>query len=166
MDSFDLKGEEYDGGFAYFGVNAAQDISHIPDSKWSHWLSSPLLPGEAPRTERAVMPYQAYPWTILNTTTSWSGTFISSGLYSRYLVRFSLSGLPATEHLTVSLDGKNLGWRSRPDIQLDRWHYDIYQSQALSLGSHELNFTLSDGAFEGTAQLCSVEIIEYGDENE
>ena len=70
------------------------------------------------------------------------------------------------EHLNVYLDGKNLGWRPRPDIHLDRWHYDIYRSQALARGPHELNFTLSDSALEGTAQLCSVEIIEYGDKNE
>ncbi|KAF8513772.1 IgA peptidase M64-domain-containing protein [Gautieria morchelliformis] len=159
-------GEEYDGGYAYFGVNAAENTVDIPAFKWSHWLSSSLSPGEAPREERAVMPYQAYPWTILNKTASWSGIFLSSGLYSRYLVRFSLSGLPAAEHLNVYLDGQNLDWKPRPNIGLDRWHYDIYQSLALPPGQHELNFTLGDTALEGTAQLCSAEIIEYGDETE
>lgn len=160
-----FEGEEYDGGFAYYGVNSAHNISHSP-IKWSHWLSSSPAPGEAPREERAIMPYQAYPWTILNKTSPWSGSFLSSGLYSRHLVRFSLSGLPAAEHLKLHLDGEDLGWTPRPDVDLDRWHYDIYREVSLTPGPHELNFTLGDNALEGTAQLCSAEIIEYGDDDE
>ena len=161
-----FEGEEYDGGFAYFGVNAAQNISQVAGLKWSHWLSSSLQPGDVPRAERAIMPYQAYPWTILNKTSPWSDVFLSSGLYSRHLVRFSLSGVPAAEHLKVSLDGEDLGWIPRPDVHLDRWHYDIYRPVTLASGPHKVNFTLGESALEGTAQLCSVEIIEYGDKNE
>jgi hypothetical protein len=161
-----FEGEEYDGGFAYYGVNSAHNLSLNPGFKWSHWLSSSLAPGKAPRAERAIMPFQAYPWTILNKTSPWSGSFLSSGLYARHLVRFSLSGLPSAEHMKVLLDGEDLGWTPRPDVHLDRWHYDIHRTLSFAPGSHELNFTLSENALEGTAQLCSAEIIEYGDEDE
>jgi len=64
------------------------------------------------------------------------------------------------------LDGKDLEWEPRPNLGLDRWHYDIYRSEALSGERHELKFELGDSALEGKAQLCSAEIIEYGDETE
>ena len=57
-------GEEYDGGFAYFGVNAAEDLSErLP---WEHWLTNPSPILDEPRNqtrriERSVMPMQAYP---------------------------------------------------------------------------------------------------------
>jgi hypothetical protein len=51
-------GEEYDGGFYYFGVNSAdeEDLAayKVP---WEHWLSD----REGTRIERTVMPMQAYP---------------------------------------------------------------------------------------------------------
>ena len=164
-------GEEYDGGFAYFGVNAAHDPSKpIP---WEHWLSKPTpnttaLASERskPRVERSVMPMQVYPWTMLNTTSSWSIKFTSSGDYSRHVVRFSLSGLSQQEDLQVMLDGVDLGWVPKPDIGLDRWHYDIHSPSGLAPGLHELNFTLVNEKKEGVAQLCSAEILEFGNEEE
>lgn len=158
-------GEEYDGGFAYFGPNAATNLSEpIP---WAQWLSDPPKNVEAaPRTERAVMPLQEYAWTLLNTSTPWSTSFTSSGAYSRHLVRFSLSGLPESGDLTVELDGSNLGWVPRADIGLDRWHYDIHLNRSLAAGQHEVKFTLVNSEREGAAQLCSVEILEFGNEKE
>ena len=161
-------GEEYDGGFAYFGVNAAHDLSEpIP---WEHWLSNPptTLANEKlkPRVERSVMPMQAYPWTMLNTTSSWSIKFTSSGDYSRHLVRFSLSGLAHQEDLLVLLDGDDLGWVPKPGIGLDRWHYDIHSPNGLAPGFHELSFTLLNEKHQGVAQLCSAEILEFGNEDE
>jgi hypothetical protein len=165
-------GEEYDGGFAYFGVNAAHDPSKpIP---WEHWLSKPPtnttdLASEIilkPRVERSVMPMQVYPWTMLNTTSSWSIKFTSSGDYSRHVVRFSLSGLSQQEDLQVVLDGVDLGWVPKPGIGLDRWHYDIHSPKGLAPGFHELNFTLVNEKQEGVAQLCSAEILEFGNEEE
>ncbi|KAF9468663.1 IgA peptidase M64-domain-containing protein [Collybia nuda] len=159
-------GEEYDGGFAYFGPNAATDLSEpIP---WTQWLSNPPKDGstDTPRVERAVMPLQEYAWTLLNTSTSWSTTFISSGAYARHLVRFSLSGLPESKDLRVELDGLDLEWAPKVDIGLDRWHYDIHLNQTLAGGQHEVKFTLINAEREGVAQLCSVEIIEFGDETE
>ena len=162
-------GEEYDGGFAYFGVNAAEDLSkRLP---WEHWLTNPSPIPDEPRKqtrriERSVMPMQAYPWTMLNSSSPWSITFPSSGMYSRHLVRFSLSGLPEKSELKVEIDGVDLGWVPEPNIGVDRWHYDIYRHGGLRLGEHEIKFTLLEGKREGIAQLCSVEVLEFGDEDE
>lgn len=146
-------------------MNAAPNLEDPYRFPWVHWLSSPLT-GNMPRAERAVMPFQNYTWTMLNKSTPWSATFVSSGLYSRFLVRFSLSGLPEEGYLKIYLDGEDLGWKPHPGVGLDRWHYDIYRPEALSNGNHEIKFILGDVAVEGAAQLCSVEIIEYGNENE
>ncbi|KAI0655583.1 IgA peptidase M64-domain-containing protein [Cubamyces menziesii] len=170
-------GEEYDGGFAYFGPNAAHNET-LADVPWAHWLtnaSSHALPdpsypsGSGPpkaRVERSVMPMQAYPWTLLNTSTAWSTTFNSSGTYAWHLVRFSLSGLPEKEDMRVELDGKDLGWTPRADIGVDRWHYDIKLNRTLEGGEHEVKFVLKNAKREGDAQLCSVEVLEFGDETE
>ena len=112
------------------------------------------------------MPLQDYAWTLLNTTTPWSTKFTTSGTYSRHLVRFSLSGLPEASDLTVELDGEDLGWRPRQDIGVDRWHYDVYLDGGLTDDEHEVKFTLNNAAREGIAQLCSVEILEFGNEQE
>ncbi|TFY63568.1 hypothetical protein EVJ58_g3172 [Rhodofomes roseus] len=165
-------GEEYDGGPDYFGVNAHHNISEpIP---WAHWFTNASRARHQHedgadadvRVERSVMPMQAYPWTMLNTSEPWSITFNSSGAYSRHLVRFSLSGLPEAEELKVEIDGEELGWTPRVDIGVDRWHYDIHRDAALSAGAHEVKFTLVNGDREGIAQLCSVEVLEFGNEAE
>lgn len=172
-------GEEYDGGFAYFGVNAVHNASKsIP---WAHWLSSssdedmpaqdyPMSASESvsleTRVERSVMPMQIYPWTLLNTTQPWSIKFTASGMYSRHIVRFSLSGLPEASDLHVELDGIDLNWVPKEGLSLDRWHYDIHRNGGLSDGEHELKFTLLNKEREGVAQMCSAEILEFGDEDE
>jgi hypothetical protein len=155
-------GEEYDGGFFYFGVNAAYNTTSLP---WSHWLSRPVKDA-APRVERSVMPIQEYPWTLLDTAEPWSTTFNSSGQYSRHLVKFSLSGIPDASDLRVELDGTDLGWIPRNDIGFDRWHYDVYREGGMSGGVHEINFTLTNKTLEGQAQLCSVEVLEFGDQTQ
>ena len=159
-------GEEYDGGFAYFGVNAGHNSSTKSDLPWKQWLTDPSQEREQYRVERSVMPFQSYPWTMLNTTTAWKVQFTSSVSYSRFLVKFSLSGIPNKSNLMVELDGKDLGWEPEPIVGLDRWHYDIHRSENLSAGIHELKFTLSEPSLEGVAQLCSVEVLEFGDESE
>lgn len=173
-------GEEYDGGYAYFGVNAAHSADKpIP---WSHWLSNiyPVKYTEARagfdsthqstipeyRIERSVMPMQAYPWTLLNITQAWSINFTSSGAYSRHLVRFSLSGIPEAQDLRVDLDGDELKWVPKEGLGFDRWRYDIHRDNRLSSGEHELKFTLLKKELEGVAQMCSAEIIEFGNEQE
>lgn len=157
-------GEEYDGGFAYFGPNAASDLSQtVP---WSHWLSDPFAHMKGARVERSIMPMQTYPWTLLNTTTPWSVKFNSSGQYPRHLVRFSLSGLPNTDDLNVTIDGEQLEWQPRKDIGVDRWHYDIHRKSTLGDGEHEVKFELRNKNREGIAQLCSAEILEFGTDEE
>lgn len=106
---------------------------------------------------------QDYAWTMLNTTTAWSVNFSASGTYRRHLVRFSLSALPEASDLSVELDGEDLGWEPRPGIGEDRWHYDIHKDGGLGDGFHELKFTLKNHQREGVAQLCSAEILEFGD---
>ncbi|PCH40428.1 hypothetical protein WOLCODRAFT_150474 [Wolfiporia cocos MD-104 SS10] len=165
-------GEEYDGGPGYFGVNAAHSVDEpIP---WAHWFTgapeNQHVDHEGKladvRVERSVMPMQAYPWTMLNASEPWSINFESSGAYSRHLVRFSLSGLPDEEDLLVELDGQDLGWIPRLDIGIDRWHYDVHRNESLNLGEREVKFTLRDSGREGIAQLCSVEVLEFGSEDE
>ena len=112
------------------------------------------------------MPMQAYPWTMLNTSTPWRVQFSSSGQYARHVVRFSLSGLPSASDLSVTLDGKDLNWTPRSDIGIDRWHYDIHRKEVLQNGLHELAFTLKNKALEGSAQMCSAEILEFGTDDE
>ncbi|CAG7852682.1 SubName: Full=Uncharacterized protein {ECO:0000313/EMBL:KIM28354.1} [Serendipita indica DSM 11827] len=155
-------GEEYDGGYAYYGPNS----SPIPPTisiKWSHWLDSPA---PTARAERAISPLQAYPWTILNASTPYTALFDSSGLFSWHMVRFSLSGFPKKHDLTVLLDGENIGWEPRPDIGMDRWHYDIKRQKALLPGQHNLTFSVAEDAQVSQGQLCSFEIIEYGNSSE
>jgi hypothetical protein len=82
------------------------------------------------------------------------------------LIRFSLSGLPRASHLRIELDGEDLKWAPYPDIGVDRWHYDMVRDKKLDEGKHELTFWLGNEADERIAQLCSVEVIEYGDETE
>ncbi|KAJ3515781.1 hypothetical protein NLJ89_g1540 [Agrocybe chaxingu] len=158
-------GEEYDGGQAYFGRNSARNPADIP---WTQWLSDPsrMNPDGTPRIERSVMPMQAYPWTLLNTTKAWAVQFDSSGLYDRYLLQFSLSGIPNKEDLKVEFDGTDLEWVPREDLGEDRWFYDILGDRNLEAGRHELKFTLLNGGLEGKAQLCSTEVLEYGNEEE
>lgn len=71
-------GEEYDGGDdgGYFGVDAATSPETIG---WRRWLTNPPPLGKTPRVERMVMSFQAYPWTILNISTAWTGRFPSPG---------------------------------------------------------------------------------------
>ncbi len=112
------------------------------------------------------MPLQDYAWTMLNTSAAWSTKFNSSGTYAWHIVRFSLSGIPDAKDLIVELDGKDLGWVPRGDIGVDRWHYDIKINKTLKGGEHEVKFSLKNKTREGEAQLCSVEILEFGDESE
>ncbi|KAF7972035.1 hypothetical protein HWV62_19259 [Athelia sp. TMB] len=155
-------GEEYDGGFAYYGVNAAHNASSLP---WMHWISEPT-DGLSLRVERSIMPLQAYPWTMLNTSSPWTINFFSSGTYSKHLLKFSLSGIPSADHLDVLLDGVNVGWNPRQDIGIDRWHYDIHAEAGLSAGLHAVSFILNKDENAENAQLCSVEVLEFGNETE
>ncbi|KAF9562648.1 hypothetical protein CPC08DRAFT_735102 [Agrocybe pediades] len=158
-------GEEYDGGFAYFGRNAAHDPRNIT---WTQWLSNSSRVDEdgVPLVEKSNMAMQAYPWTLLDIKEPWSIRFSSPGTYSRYKLQFSLSGIPSKGDLRVTLDGVDLGWTPRRHIGMDRWFYNFHSDESLAPGNHELKFTLLNKKHQGSAQLCSTEILEYGDESE
>lgn len=112
------------------------------------------------------MPLQDYAWTLLNASSPWSARFISSGSFSRHLVRTSISGVPSKTDLRVELDGVDLEWVPRENIGVDRWFYDFYVDAPLEGGDHEITFSLMNSEREGDAQLCSVEILEFGDDEE
>jgi hypothetical protein len=161
-----IVGEEYDGGYAYYGPNSSP-YPLTSSIKWQKWLSNPpkgLNSTISP--ERAISPLQAYPWTLLSPSEPYIVSFNSSGTYASHLLRFSLSGLPHSTDLSVLLDGNDVGWEPRLDVGMDRWHYDIMQNYPLAPGSHNFSFVLGNTAVVGKAQLCSLEIIEYGDDFE
>ncbi|KAG9089421.1 hypothetical protein FS749_001349 [Ceratobasidium sp. UAMH 11750] len=162
-------GDEYDGS-VYFGANAARPARNESIS-WAHWLSKPIRSSSnvPPRAERNAVSLLEYPWTLLNTTKSWSTTFTSDGTFSYALLRFSLSAVPDAEALHITLDGKAIPWEAKRNVGYDRWFYDVwvFERQAgLHNGTHQLSFALQEGGKDGLAQLCSVEVIEYGNEDE
>ncbi|CAE6342652.1 unnamed protein product [Rhizoctonia solani] len=154
-------GDEYDGSM-YFGVNADNYTKHDESVGWDHWLSDTNKP---PRIERNSVPLLTYPWEMLNKSTPWSTNFTTDGTFDWALLRVSLSGIPDRSHLEISLDGTIATWKTNPDIGIDRWFYDI-PIGTLEDGTHELKLALQEHGKEGLAQLCSVEVIEYGDTTE
>ncbi|KAG8729221.1 hypothetical protein FRC12_021169 [Ceratobasidium sp. 428] len=160
-------GDEYDGSI-YFGPNAAE-LAHNKSISWAHWLSEPTGSDAPPRAERNAVPLLAYPWTMLNITKAWSTTFTSDGTFSYVLLRYSLSAVPDAKALEIKLDGETISWEAKPGVGLDRWFYDVWVNEkksGLRNGTHELSFALQEGGKERLAQLCSVEVIEYGNKNE
>ncbi|EHA46537.1 hypothetical protein MGG_02529 [Pyricularia oryzae 70-15] len=154
-------GEEYDGGEVYRGVNSAPNGDSVP---WKSWYSSPE---REPDVQRSNMPIQAYPWTLLNTTSAWSTSFPSAGTYDSYSLQFSISGVSATEDLMVTLDGEDVGWKYKEGVGLDRIIYRLpFRDAKLSGGMHNLTFELLNKELEGTAQLCNFEVLEYGTADE
>ncbi|KAI1212081.1 IgA peptidase M64-domain-containing protein [Annulohypoxylon truncatum] len=151
-------GEEYDGGEIYEGVNSAPNTSAVP---WEAWYTNSSL---EPKIQRSNMPIQAYPWTLLNTTQGWSQNFTSAGTYNTHLVQVSLSGMTASSDLLVEIDGNDVGWEINPEVGVDRYIYNMKVDEALAPGEHEIKVTLLNGEIEGSAQLCNLEVIEYGEE--
>ncbi|KAL1748170.1 IgA peptidase M64-domain-containing protein [Schizophyllum fasciatum] len=159
-------GEEYDGieDGGYFGRNTLLSLDDpIP---WAPWLTDPTSNGTRPRVERAAMPLQNYAWALLNASAPFAQAFTSPGTYASWLARFSLSGIPAAADARVEVDGRDLGWAPHEGIGMDRYFYDVRGEGPLREGEHEVRFTLLNASLEGAAQLCSVEIIEYGDAEE
>ncbi len=66
----------------------------------------------------------------------------------------------------MELDGKDLGWTPKVGLGVDRWHYDIYRDGGLGDGEHEVKFKLNNAEREGIAQLCSIEVLEFGDDTQ
>ncbi|KAI1080162.1 IgA peptidase M64-domain-containing protein [Whalleya microplaca] len=151
-------GEEYDGADVYEGVNAAKSTDSVP---WTQWYTDPSA---QPKIERSNMPIQAYPWTLLNTTQSWSQTFVSPGTYNTHLLQVSISGISVSSDLLIEVDGEDVGWEVNPAVGVDRYIYNMKIDEALSAGEHELTVTLLNEKVQGKAQLCNLEVLEYGEE--
>jgi len=101
-----------------------------------------------------------------NETSPYVLNFNSDGTYSRFTIQFSVSGMPLSSDLLVILDGVDLKFTPRVDVQIDRWFYEVPSPQPLSKGTHNLTFVAGPTSHQGVAQLCSVEILEYGNEKE
>lgn len=70
--------------------------------------------------------------------------------------------MKASKDLRVEVDGKDVGWKINPEVGADRYIYNMKINKRLRPGKHELSFTLLNKKLEGTAQLCNLEILEYG----
>ncbi|KAH7368677.1 IgA peptidase M64-domain-containing protein [Plectosphaerella cucumerina] len=149
-------GEEYDGGAVYRGVNSARTPAAAP---WKQWYTDPA---SEPKIQRSNMPIQAYPWTMLNVSKSWSQDFQSAGTYDNQLLQFSISGVTESSDIIVDIDGKDLGWEVNKLVGIDRWIYTMKFDTALAPGRHTLRFTLRNETIQGRAQLCNLQILEYG----
>ncbi|KAI0014013.1 IgA peptidase M64-domain-containing protein [Xylariaceae sp. FL0662B] len=151
-------GEEYDGATVYSGVNAAKSPDSVP---WTQWYTNPST---EPKIQRSNMPIQAYPWTLLNTSQRWSQTFTSAGTYDTHLLQVSVSGVTASSDLRFEIDGEDVGWEVNPAVGADRYIYNMKVDEGLTPGEHELTLTLLNEELQGNAQLCNLEVIEYGSE--
>lgn len=70
--------------------------------------------------------------------------------------------MTASGDLRVEVDGEDVGWEINPEIGVDRYIYNMKMNSSLSPGEHGLSFTLLNEEIQGTAQLCNLEILEYG----
>ncbi|RHY56495.1 hypothetical protein DYB34_011146 [Aphanomyces astaci] len=156
--NFGKVGEEYDGGYVYRGANSAPSVQGVT---WKHWLtnSSDL------REEKAVISYQEYMWHELKKG-AYQVKFTSTGTFQRWGIYLSVTGADTQDSITITLDGKPLEWKTRGTK--DR-SFSEYRSASggFSAGDHVLEVT-GYGSFAGpiAKQLCSVEVYEYGNEDE
>ncbi|KAJ3086718.1 hypothetical protein HK102_012645 [Quaeritorhiza haematococci] len=147
-------GEEYDGGFAYFGYNTASSLSSLP---WKHWLSEP----ENIREERSKIQISAYPWHDL-AKGGRTFRFKSDGSYQRWYLRMTASGVEIDGALEVFLDGKPLPWKTTGN--LDRAFFDWGdEATGLTAGEHvlEIRQGIPANATAPIRQLCSLTLHEY-----
>ena len=166
-------GEEYDGGFAYFGVNAANasERSAKQDVSWAHWFSDlkAQRTGRV-RIEDSRVAVQKYPWHDLSRS-PYAVHFSDHGAdYPTGLLRFSVSGIPDKTNLVVKMDGQVVDYdftkehhgsldRTWVQIALDRGltGYSAYDNN-----HHKLEFDANAASVTVKPMLSSVEIIEYG----
>eukprot|EP00659_Diplonema_papillatum_P012014 gene12014-18558_t len=158
-------GEEYDDGGVYRGVNSDNTRTDI---KWSNWLTEPA---ETVPEQRAVKRLGQYPWVDLATGNQ-TFTFTSDGTFSRWFLRFTVSGCDTPGSLAVLLDGVLMPWTpNRPlgSTTLDRQFY-VYQDMrnGFTPGTHTLSFAqlIPPESGRPIRQLCSLSLHEYGDESE
>jgi hypothetical protein len=154
-------GEEYDGGWVYSGVNAA----HLLPSPWSHWLTNSSA---STIEEHNRVVFQEYPWLDLSSG-PWRKIFYTEGYikgWERVYIQGSASGVPEREDLWVGVDGVELAWY--PTGNDDRRFLEWHSNKGFAPGFHVIEFRQETEAKPGRMprQLCSIEIIEYGGEEE
>ncbi|RSH89281.1 hypothetical protein EHS25_002393 [Saitozyma podzolica] len=174
-------GEEYEGGFAYFGANSDK-VAHVGDLKWKSFLTLP----EDVRVEDAKVPSQEYPWYNL-TEGPYNITFQSSNSalkpvvshgsnespYPTALLRLSLSSIPQPGHINLTLNSRHIdlsaafpkSWVGSKDR---RW-VEVPLENGLPAGENVVDVRLTqEGAEEqegeGGKMITSLEIMEYGRE--
>lgn len=173
-------GEEYNGGYAYFGVNAAELQTNTSQQTvpWKHWLSDVEARGTGRvRLENSRVAVQAYPWFDLSNSSFTINFESGKGEYPTALLRFSISGFPDENHLDVSLDDQRVNFTLSKDHRgsLDRTWVQIPLTEGLTsstdkaglrqLVNHTLEFTARVPSSAIRPMLSSVEVIEYGTED-
>lgn len=142
---------------SYSGCNAARSIRSLG---WKHWLTGP------PREELSVLRVQDYSWYDLGKG-PYRISFRSDGLWSRWYMQISASGVETEGALEVLLDGTPLLWNTSNN--LDRAFSTWYeQDRGLEAGEHVLEFrqTIPPADPSGPIrQLCSVNLHEYASED-
>ncbi|KAJ3290429.1 hypothetical protein HDU79_003237 [Rhizoclosmatium sp. JEL0117] len=156
-------GEEYDGGEAYSGCNAARKLDNI---KWKHWLTADTSTTDL-LEERNPQRIQDYSWYDL-AQGPYILNFTSTGDFQRWHLRITASGVETPDSLQVLLDGKILAWKTSGD--LDRHFSDwINNESGFSEGEHTLEFRQGYPPASPNApirQLCSVTLHEFGSQEE
>ncbi|KAI9293856.1 hypothetical protein K502DRAFT_325116 [Neoconidiobolus thromboides FSU 785] len=117
-------GEEYDNGWVYDGVNAAQNIQNIG---WKHWINGPV------REEKVMYRLLAYPWRDLSKG-SVTLNFTSDGKYSRWYMLASVTAAGEEDCLEFTLDGKILPWKTTGSD--DREFYEWKDNRGFLAGNH------------------------------
>jgi len=167
------EGEEYDGGFAYFGASSDKP-SNIKNLKWKEFLTEP----HDVVIEDMKVPLLNYPWHDL-TDAPINFTFPSSSytykfLYPTALVRVSISGIADASHLSFTLNGEELdlssGFPNTPEWEgsRDRRWIEIHLDPGLPYRENNVIAVqlTEEGANQpepqGGKMLTSVEVMEYG----
>jgi len=148
-------GEEYDGGSSYNGVNHSP-IARGTNVPWTVWLTEPTKV----QLEDAKILVQEYAWYNL-ANGAWGTNFTTDGTYSRWGMRYSVSGCDVDNAISITLDGQPIPWKTRNS--LDRFIEDVSSPNPLPAGNHRLIFTQLIPPPPGNPirQLCSVTLHEY-----
>ncbi len=145
-------GEEYDGG-GYFGANTSPSVS---DLKWRHW-STAAESGEEVAAEPTQAKFLDWPWFNLSRG-SYSISWTSDGQQARSGIWYSVSGLPQSTDLSITLDGQALPFVARGDQ--DRFFSEIETETGFSAGRHELKFT--ENVHDANNWVSNLKVFEYG----
>lgn len=163
--NFGKVSEEYDGGLAYTGANSAQSLDKVT---WKYWLTEPMSLVE----QQSTLLYQKHIWFDLEQegdVGAYDVVFDSTGDFSRWSIKISVSGADKDDSLIITLDGCRLDWKSNGSK--DRTFYSWSGSTGgFSACSHTLRIQASGGQFDSSSaiikQLCSADVYEYKGESE